>query len=362
MQLLHAQLRLWWPALAIVSGLTLLLAVTLALDSPVFARTTTEIMVRIVAVVALYIFVGNSGILSFGHVAFMSVGAYASAWQTCCPAMKPFTMPGLPDFLRSATYPVLPALLASGLLTAAFAFIAGLVIMRLTGVAASIATFAMLFIVYVVYANWDSVTMGVSSIIGLPMYVSVEVAFAWACITVLSAYAFQISRFGLALRAAREDEVAARACGIRIYWQRVLAFTLSGFFMGIAGVLYGHYLGTIGVDTFFLELTFILLAMLIVGGMHSLSGAVAGVVVISAVIEILRTMQSGVQVGEWQFALPNGVLQIVLATLMLLILVFRPNGLSDGREIPWPYRRRASGTHDVGEALWRPTPTERGKA
>ncbi len=57
---------------------------------------------RVVAVVALYIFIGNSGILSFGHVAFMSIGAYASAWQTCCPAKKPFVMPRLPEFLRKA--------------------------------------------------------------------------------------------------------------------------------------------------------------------------------------------------------------------------------------------------------------------
>lgn len=331
-------LRLWWPPIAITIVLALVYVGALLLDSPVFSRSVTEMLVRIVAVVALYIFIGNSGILSFGHVAFMSIGAYASAWQTCCPSMKPFVMSGLPEFLRKATYPVIPALLASGLLTAAFAFVAGLIIMRLTGVAASIATFAMLFIVYVVYSNWDSVTMGVSSIIGLPMYVTPEIAFISAVLTVAAAYLFQISPFGLMLRAAREDEVAAKAAGVRIYWVRVLAFTVSGFFMGISGVLYGHYLGTIGVDTFFLELTFLLLAMLIVGGQYSLTGAVSGVLVLSAVVEILRILQNGIRVGSLEVSIPNGTPQIILAAIMLLILIFRGDGLTKGKEISWPFR------------------------
>jgi branched-chain amino acid transport system permease protein len=212
--------------------------------------------------------------------------------------------------------------------------------MRLSGVAASIATFAMLFIVYSVYSNWDSVTMGVSSIIGLPMYVTPHVAFVCAAITVICAYLFQISSFGLLLRAAREDDIAAKACGIRIYWVRVLAFTVSGFFMGIAGVLYGHYLGTIGVDTFFLELTFLLLAMLIVGGQFSLTGAVTGVIALSAVVELLRILQSGISFGSTQYSIPNGAPQIILAVIMLCILVFRRDGITHGREIVWPFRRR----------------------
>jgi branched-chain amino acid transport system permease protein len=74
--------RLCWPPVALVLILASIYAAGYAIGSPVLLRSVTEMLVRVVAVVALYIFVGNSGILSFGHVAFMSIGAYASAWQT----------------------------------------------------------------------------------------------------------------------------------------------------------------------------------------------------------------------------------------------------------------------------------------
>ena len=78
------------------------------------------------------------------------------------------------------------------------------------------------------------------------------------------AYLFQISKFGLALRASREDEAASRAFGVNVYALRVIAFTLSGFVIGIAGVLHGHFLGILTVKAFYIPLTFITLAMLVV--------------------------------------------------------------------------------------------------
>ena len=117
---------------------------------------------------------------------------------------------------------------------------------------------------------------------GLPTYVGLWTAGGAAVGAIVVAFAYQETRWALALRASREDEVAARACGVQIVRQRLIAFVISAFVTGIAGVLYGHFLGTLRVESFYLDLTFLLVTMLVVGGMRSLTGAVAGTIGISA--------------------------------------------------------------------------------
>jgi hypothetical protein len=86
-------------------AIALIVIGTAVANSAVLDRTVTEALIRIVYVVGLYIFVGNSGVISFGHTAFMAVGAYATAWQDCCSATKALFMPALPKFLLETTVP-----------------------------------------------------------------------------------------------------------------------------------------------------------------------------------------------------------------------------------------------------------------
>ena len=104
------------PLLILCTGLFIIVLATDFIDNNLLSRTVTSCLIRVVIVVGLYIFVGNSGIVSFGHMGFMAIGAYAVAWQTCCPGLKPYTMPGLPELLLNNTLPNLPAGLAAGLL------------------------------------------------------------------------------------------------------------------------------------------------------------------------------------------------------------------------------------------------------
>ena len=328
---------------AIILSLALVLGAlaVVALGDKMVVRTFTEILIRIVIVVALYVFIGNSGVISFGSISFAMIGAYASAWQTCCAMMKPMSMTGLPDFLRLHTYPVFFASVTSALLAAFAALIVGIPIMRLSGIAASIATFALLVIFYVLYANWNSVTLGLLSVVGLPLYVNIWVALGWALAAVLMAYTYQSSSSALKLRATREDEVAARAGGINIARERLVAWVISGFLLGVGGVLYGHFIGVISVGMFYLDLTFISLAMLVVGGMRSLTGAVVGVVAISVVTDILRRAESGFSFGGTNLALPAGSQEVALGLIMLVLLILRPAGLTGGREVTWKALRFA---------------------
>ena len=323
---------LWEPA-SLGLGLALLSLVIWGIGDKVIERTLTVALINTVMVIGLYIFIGNSGVLAFGHMAFALIGAYAVAWFTMSPFKKSFAL-DLPAFLADNTLPLLPSAIISSALAALVALVVGIPLMRLSGIAASIGTFAVLMIFYTLYSNWDSWTFGASTLVGVPIYVNFWVALAWAGVALLVATIYQKSRFGLALRASRENEAAARAVGINVPTQRLIAFVLSGFFMGLGGVLQAHYVGSVVVRGFWLGPTFIALAMLMIGGQRSLTGAVVGVIVISALQEVLRKIEVIIEL--------YGLSQLVIAFLMLLILILRPTGLAMGREIPWPFGRRAA--------------------
>ena len=316
--------------LALVLGTCVLC--TWASGNGVLAQTVTDALIRVVLVVGLYIFIGNSGILAFGHITFTMVGAYATAWLTLSTFKKSFALQ-LPAILAGTQYPVFPSAIAASFLAALVALVVGIPIMRLSGIAASIATLAVLGMFHTFYNNWGPWTMGAATLPGVPLYVDMWVALAWVVFALFVACAYQRSRYGLALRAAREDDFGARAAGIDVPRQRLIAFVLSAFFMGLGGVLQAHFLGSISVKSFWLGLTFLSLAMLIVGGQRSLTGAVVGAVLISAMTEVLRLLEGGVPVGEAIFSLPPGSQELCIALAMLLVLIFRPSGITGGREI-----------------------------
>ena len=331
------QLRRIWPFASLAVILLIIVVAVDASEGILMQRTVADGLIKLIVVVGIYIFMGNSGVLSFGSIVYMMIGAYAAAWLTLLPSLKRFTLPGLPDILIAAQLDPLPALILAGLLAAAVSFVLALAIMRTNPIAISIATFAAMAMGYTIYNNWERVTLGTSSIIGLPMYVDMWVVFYWALVVLAIAYLYQISRLGLALRASREDEVAARAFGVNVYMQRVIAFTLSGFVVGIGGVLHGHFLGILTVNAFWIQLTFITLAMLVVGGQNSLAGAVVGVIVIITVTEVFRQLEKGAEIGSALIQMPLGLQEIILGGVMLAIMIFRPAGIMGGREIPWPF-------------------------
>lgn len=307
-----------------------------AAGSKPFNQTIIDIFLKVIFAVGLWVFVGNSGVISFGHVAFACLGGYVAAWTTIKPMLKGTSMPGLPDWLMQTEIPFWAAACVGAGWAALWALIFGAVLMRLSGIAASIATFAMLAMVNSIYSNWESVTAATSSVVGIPIIRSVWPYLAAAIVAVAIAWAYGISRFGLALRAARDEPTAAAASGVNIPRMRLIAFVISGAIMGMGGALYAHSIGIVTPDTFYLGLTFITLSMLVVGGMGSLSGAVLGVLILSTLIQALRWLEAGVQIGTTTFALPGGVQEIALGAVMILILMFRPAGIMGNRELTLP--------------------------
>ncbi len=328
------------PIILIAILLVIALA-TMGIGSGPFTRTIVEMLIRVVIVVGLYVFIGNSGVISFGHIGFMCLGAYAAAWFTIPPAIKQYSLRGLPEIIATNQLPFVVSAVLATLFAGIVAWVFGRILMRLSGIAASIATFAMLAMINTVYSNWESVTGATSSIVRHPMKTGLWTAFIGACLAVIVAYLHSISRSGLALRAARDEAIAASASGVDIERERRIAFVLSGFILGFAGVLYAHFLGVVNPDAFYLGLTFTTLSMLVIGGMNSLSGAVIGTVVLSLLIQALRWLEQGLDVGGTVLSLPLGVQEIAIGAIMIAILVFRPSGITGNRELRWPRRARA---------------------
>ena len=155
----------------------------------------------------------------------------------------------------------------------------------------------------------------------------------------MAAFAYQRSRFGRQLRATREDPAAARAVGVSIYRQRLGAFALSGFLAGLAGGLYVHFL-PINVDAVYLDLTFITLAMLVIGGATSLWGAVVGALAVSGLDSLLANAENGLELLGRTVEIPAGTRIVVVSALMAIVLILRPSGLTGGRELSLGRLRR----------------------
>ena len=326
--------RYFWPLVILCAGLLIVVAIVDASGDIILAQTLVEGLVRIVIVAALYLFIGNSGIISFGHIGFVMVGAYATAWQTCCPYTREMFMPGLPVYLLNNSHHFIIAILLGGLLAAVVALIAGFAIMRMSGIAASIGTFAFMMVLYSAYLRWSTWTSGASSVIGLPTTTTPWVGYIYAVVALTGAFLYSRSKWGLALRASRDDEVAAKAAGVNVFGQRLIAFVVSAFFCGMAGGLFGHFLGMLTVDSFYLGMTFITLSMLVVGGMQSLSGAVIGVVLLTVVIDVLRRLESGVG----GVTIPSSSAEVGVGLILLLILIFRRTGITGNQEIYFPFK------------------------
>jgi branched-chain amino acid transport system permease protein len=292
-------------------------------------------LVNVAIVVALYLFIGNSGVVSFGHISFVAVGAWAAGVLSIPLAEKPAIMPNLAGFLRQTTVGNVPSLALAAAVGGVFALIVGLPLMRLSGLAAGIATFGVLEITHNLLRYWEKIGPGVTTFSAVPETTGLLQAAIGALVAVIVAFAYQRTRYGRMLRATREDAAAARAVGVSIYAERLLAFTLSGAVAGLAGGLYVHVL-PLNTELVYLNLTFITLAMLVIGGATSLWGAVVGAVVVSAVDSFLAEAENGVHVPGGTLDFPSGTRIVVVGALMAFVLIVRPSGLTGGREFQLP--------------------------
>jgi branched-chain amino acid transport system permease protein len=295
-------------------------------------RTLIVFFISLIAVLGMGVYSGNSGILSFGHLAFMGIAAYLSGILTMPVAMKKVTLANAPDFLANAHLDFFSATVVTVIFVMVVALVVGIVISRLDGSSATIATLGLLVIVHGIIIGAREITRGSQSFFGVPRWTDITVAAGCAVLAIVIARLFKDSVFGLKLRASRDDHLAAGAMGVNVRMQRLISWVISAGLVAIAGVLLGHFLGAFSVKKFYFVDTFALLAMLIVGGMATVSGAMAGAVLITLVSELLRRIEGGIDVFGFQTPALFGTTQIGIGLIILLVMYKRAGGLLDRLE------------------------------
>jgi len=268
---------------------------------PYLLQILVNIGVAIVLALGLNVIVGLTGQLSLGHAAFMSIGAFTSAMITI--------KTGLPFSLN---------LVATGIFTALVAAIIGFPILRLTGDYLAICTLGFAEIVKVFFLNFEPTNKALGltvpaakTSIPMPIYV-----WGVAILAIILVTFVQNSRFGRALKAIREDEIAAEAMGINITRYKIQAFALGSLMAGVGGGLYAHFLSYINPSDFGFLKSVDILSMVVLGGLGSVPGTVIGSSVLASAPEFLRFMS--------QYRM------LVYGALLVFLMVFRPNGLLGG--------------------------------
>ena len=268
---------------------------------PYSMQILVNIGIGIILALGLNIIVGLTGQLSLGHAAFMSVGAFSGALLTI--------KVGMPFYLT---------ILLSGLITAAVAAAIGWPILRLTGDYLAICTLGFAEIVKVAFLNLEITNKALGLTVPTPrttlsMPVTVLIV---VVLVIIASVCIENSRFGRALKAIRDDEIAAESMGINIARYKVQSFAVSAFMAGIGGCLYAHFLGYINPSDFGFLKSIDMLSMIVLGGLGSVPGAVFGASLLSAAPEFLRFMS--------QYRM------LVYGALLVFLMVFRPNGLLGG--------------------------------
>jgi branched-chain amino acid transport system permease protein len=291
------------------SFLALLFGALLVL--PAFANQYTLfvgnlMLLYIILALGLNILVGFAGLLAFSNAAIYGIGAYGTALLQVHLGWS---------FWVAAPVGAVLAMVIGTLL----AFPA----LRLSGIFLALATLAFAQATQWVLWHWQSVTFGAGGFrvpppdFGwIPVKQDYGIYFvSWAVTVVLLLFTWRImrSRIGRAFVAMRDGEIAAQSLGIDLLTYKAMAFALSGFYAGAAGALYSGLLGFVSPEAFDLFQMIIHKAMIVVGGLGSVVGAVLGASLLVYLMEVLREFKS--------------TQEIVFGALLIAFMVFQPHGL-----------------------------------
>jgi branched-chain amino acid transport system permease protein len=311
--------------LSMIVGLILLFGVVPFISDAYILYILNTIGIYAIAAVGLNLLIGYTGQISLGHGAFFGVGAYAAA-----------------ILATKASFPFIAAVPAAGFITALVGMIFGIPSIRLKHLYLTIATLASQFILEYVFVQWDSLTGGAEGI-------SVTTAnifwidlgsdrnffyVIFICFVVMTWMAVNLirTRYGRAFIAIRDNDQAAEGMGIPIFPYKLLSFAISSFYAGFAGALFAYYMMSITPEPFNLWLSIEYIAMIIIGGLGSIPGAVFGSIFIVTLNEILSNvtqflMNLGVSSGIGITMAP--LREFIYGLAIILFIIFEPKGLAE---------------------------------
>lgn len=293
--------------------------------------------IYIVLALSLNMLNGFTGLFSLGHAGFMAVGAYVCALLTMSPQLKDmnfFLMPMVP-WLRNVTIPFLPAIILGGLAAAFVGFLIGAPVLRLRDDYLAIATLGFGEIIRVLITNAQPITNGAQGLKGLPRFSTTFTVWIAAALVTLFMVLLMRSSYGRAMKAVRDDELAAEAMGINVFKVKVTSFTVSSFLAGIGGALLGHMITTIDPKMFTFMLTFNILLIVVLGGIGSISGSVIAAVVVTILMEVLRFLDEPLNFIIFKTAAMPGLRMVVFSILLMVVVIYRQRGLMGNKEFSW---------------------------
>ncbi len=318
-------------------------------------RLVTIMLIDAIIVVGIQVYIGNTGVLSFGHIGFGAIAGYAFAVLAISPGEKAKRIADAPFGLVDVDMSPWLALLLAVLITLVAAAIIGVGLARSGAesgaVAATVITLALLFVSHEVARNWPDLTggdrAGLSFKIGESLDSRIPILLAlFGAILIARLYA--TSRSGRLAVAAREDNLAAQAMGVNPLVQQMVALLISVAIVSVGASLRVYETGSILPDNFFFSYTLLTLVMLIVGGRNSVTGALLGVVMMTVGREATRRLgQDGFElfgIGlddaplDWIFR--ENLQTVFLGVSMLLFMIWRPKGILDDWELDaWAHQR-----------------------
>ena len=312
-------LRVLPYAVAYVGVLAL---INLGIINDYLMATIVTICINIILAVSLNLVTGFTGQFSLGHAGFMAIGAYAAGIVT-------MAVPTVWGFLGG--------LLLGAVLAAAVGFLVGLPTLRLRGDYLAIATLGMAEIIRILLLNFEW-SNGAAGLSGIPQIVDWNWLFLFTAGSIFLIGNFLRSSLGRDCISIREDEIAAESVGVHAVRAKMMAFIIGAFFAGIAGALYASYFYFIKPDLFGFLKSIDILVIVVLGGLGSISGSIIAAILLAVVSTLLQ-----------EFA---AVRMIVYAFVLVVIMIFRPQGLMGSREVSFGFlsklgRRRPT---DAGEA------------
>lgn len=310
-----------WAAI----GFIILLGVIPWLANPYMLYVVNMVGIAAIAAIGLNILIGFTGQISLGHGAFFGVGAYTAA-----------------ILMTRFNLDMVVALPAAGFTTAMVGMIFGIPSGRLKGLYLTIATLAGQFIIEYLLIHWESLTKGTMGItlpqtriaalalkgdLGFFYLIFFTLAgMVWIAINIMR------TRFGRSFIAVRDNDRAAEGMGIPIFRYKLLSFAISSFYAGLAGALWACYMGSITAEPFNLGLSVEYIAMVIIGGLGSISGSIYGAVFITLLNEALRFMTDALMNSGFvsQSGLNMAPLrEFVFGLAIVLFILIEPRGLAE---------------------------------
>lgn len=327
------QRRVGGAVLLVVAAAVAVFAVT-RLSSDYVVTLAALLFVNTALAVSLTLTNGLTGLFSLGHPAFMTIGAYVAAILTFPVARKGTMLSGLPEMVAAVQLPLLPAVIAAGIVGGVVAIVVGFPVLRLRGHYLAVATLGLIIIVQSLATNWDGITRGGAGLSGIPRLGNIWWAFGLMALTIAAVWRIKFSSLGRAMMATRENDLAAECTGIDTVRIRMIAFVFGAVVAAMAGALFAHLISVVTPKTYGVLLAFNLVVMVVIGGAGSIVGAIVAAFAITVLSESLRPLEESVGL--------YGLSQVIVAGALILVLFFRPAGLFGSGE-PWIVRRFLSG-------------------